>query len=165
MGSNYFRRKNGSKKNILEKKNEVISIKSQLERLKASFPNILIEEFNKSKFNILLKLRPDVFSKTYDVKIVYEIDKGVSVFVVNEKLKIAQNRKKLPHVYDEDLQRICLYSKDGGNWAAEKSIVSTIIPWASEWLYYYEIWLIDGIWHGGGHDEHANENITKDEQQ
>ncbi|MDR6763608.1 hypothetical protein J2Y38_003829 [Flavobacterium sp. 2755] len=162
MGSKYFKRKKESKN--LKTKIEIISIKSQLERLKASFPDLLIEELSKTKFIVLLKLRPDVFSKTYDVKIVYEIGKVVSVFVVNQKLKVVENRKKLPHVYDNDLQKICLYSKDGGNWTAEKSIVSTIVPWASEWLYYYEMWLIDGIWHGGGHNEYANENVLKDEQ-
>ena len=45
------------------------------------------------------------------------------------------------------------------------SISSTIIPWTSEWLYYYEIWLINGDWLGGGHDEYINDNNTKSENE
>jgi hypothetical protein len=29
-------------------------------------------------------------------------------------------------------------------------IVDTTIPWTSEWLINYEIWLPTGDWHGGG---------------
>lgn len=29
-------------------------------------------------------------------------------------------------------------------------ISRTIIPWAIEWLYYYEIWCVTGEWQGGG---------------
>jgi len=31
-------------------------------------------------------------------------------------------------------------------------IADTIIPWASEWLFHYEIWKVTKTWHGGGHD-------------
>lgn len=30
-------------------------------------------------------------------------------------------------------------------------ISDTIILWAQEWLYFYEIWLAIGEWRGGGH--------------
>ena len=30
------------------------------------------------------------------------------------------------------------------------NIAETIIPWASEWLLHYEIWLATGEWQGGG---------------
>ena len=29
-------------------------------------------------------------------------------------------------------------------------IAETIVPWASEWLFYYEIWKGTGEWYGGG---------------
>ena len=38
--------------------------------------------------------------------------------------------------------------------SGEKFLSETIIPWAIEWLYYYEIWLVTGTWNGGG--EHPN---------
>ena len=33
---------------------------------------------------------------------------------------------------------------------ASQFIADTIIPWTSEWLLHYEIWVATGIWHGGG---------------
>lgn len=27
---------------------------------------------------------------------------------------------------------------------------ATIIPWTSEWLFNYEVWLATGEWRGGG---------------
>jgi len=29
-------------------------------------------------------------------------------------------------------------------------ISNNIMPWISEWLYYYEIWPVTGEWYGGG---------------
>jgi len=159
MGSRYIKTKRRSNKSL-----KIIPLESQFERIKTSFPNLNILEKSTSKFVVEVKLRPDILSREYDIKIVHEIGKTVSVYVVNETLQIAKNRKKLPHVFDNKLQKICLYSADGGRWDSTKSIASTIIPWASEWLYYYELWLIDGIWRGGGHDEYANENSVKHEQ-
>lgn len=164
MSSKFFK-KNKPSKIKFKAKTKVITLNSQLERLMASFPMLKVIESTNTKFEVVLKLRPDVFSKEYHVKIIYEIGKVVSVFIINEELKIAKNRTKLPHVWDNDKQKICLYSSDGGKWNSGNSIVSTIIPWASEWLYYYEMWLIDGIWHGGGHNEYSNENEIKNEQE
>ena len=35
-------------------------------------------------------------------------------------------------------------------WNERKMIAKTIIPWTSEWLFHYEIWVTTGTWHGGG---------------
>jgi hypothetical protein len=29
-------------------------------------------------------------------------------------------------------------------------LAMTVIPWISEWLYFYELWLVTGEWLGGG---------------
>lgn len=29
-------------------------------------------------------------------------------------------------------------------------IANTIVPWAVEWLFFYEVWLVTGEWGGGG---------------
>jgi hypothetical protein len=163
MSSKYFKRRRKTKRPF-KNLSRPIPLDSQFERIKSSFPNLAIKEKKNDKFTVIIKLRPDLFSKEYEVKIVYETYKPISVYIVNEVLEIAENRNKLPHVYNNKLQKICLYAKDGGRWDSSKSIVSTIIPWASEWLFYYELWLIDGIWQGGGHDEYINENFTKHEQ-
>lgn len=45
---------------------------------------------------------------------------------------------------------LCLYDPDGREWSTFNLIADTTIPWAMEWLYYYELWLYDGVWRGGG---------------
>jgi hypothetical protein len=55
---------------------------------------------------------------------------------------------RLPHVFPGD--RLCLHFS--GEWRADQSIATTIMPWISEWLFHYEIWKVTGKWHGGGHD-------------
>ena len=56
--------------------------------------------------------------------------------------------KPPPHLYlGGDL---CLYLPGSGEWYPDKPVAATILPWASLWLYYYEIWLATGEWLGGG---------------
>jgi hypothetical protein len=33
---------------------------------------------------------------------------------------------------------------------------NTILPWISEWLFFYELWLFTGDWLGGGHGTPAS---------
>jgi hypothetical protein len=133
------------------------SAKFQLEKIKAMFPNLMINKSKGNSFEIEIKLRPTTLSEEYDVKICFDKFLGVDVYVINKKLKIAKNRSKLPHIYPPfNAQRICLYSPKKRQWTREKLLVSTIVPWASEWLQFYELWLVNGDWLGGGHDEYSN---------
>ena len=43
---------------------------------------------------------------------------------------------------------LCLYYPS--EWNSTMNISDTIIPWISEWLYYFEFWCITGEWYGGG---------------
>lgn len=54
--------------------------------------------------------------------------------------------RSLPHVYDDGT--LCLYER--GEWNDNMFLADTIVPWASEWLAHYEIWLGHGKWYGGG---------------
>ena len=129
----------------------------QLREIKKLFPNIEVVKAKGTSFIIMMKVQPTPLSKTYDIKICYDKYLGVKVFVINEKLKVAENRTKLPHVYSHEEQRLCLYSPSKDEWIREKLISSTIIPWAVEWLQYYELWLANGKWLGGGHDEYRED--------
>ncbi|WP_221936598.1 hypothetical protein [Litoribacter populi] len=131
----------------------------QLKKIKESFPNLIKEKVKGNSFSISLKIQPTPFSKSYNIRIQYDKFLGVKVYVIGEDLEIAENRSKLPHVYSHEKQELCLYSPGKNEWTREKLIVATIIPWASEWLFFYELWLTNGEWLGGGHDEYSNEQI------
>ncbi len=68
-------------------------------------------------------------------------------------LQLAKGKDKLPHVYDNKKQQICLYEWKKEQWDCSMRISQTIVPWAAEWLYFYEIWVITGEWLGGGHGD------------
>jgi hypothetical protein len=59
-----------------------------------------------------------------------------------------------PHIYYRPETKsgwsLCLYDPRTREWEGEMPIATKIIPWACEWLFYYEHWLIDGVWAGGG---------------
>jgi hypothetical protein len=59
----------------------------------------------------------------------------------------------LPHVFTEGPPaELCLYDPGvqagQSEWNETMLIADTIIPWASEWLYFYELWHATGVWHG-----------------
>lgn len=96
-------------------------------------------------------LIPKPFSPQYKVRIEYSLGKRPKVYVIEpKKLDVHPDDPKLPHVWNHDKQHICIYFPDGMEWNESKLLAQTIAPWASEWLYFYEIWLETGKWKGGG---------------
>ncbi|MCK0125826.1 hypothetical protein MWU76_15655 [Gelidibacter sp. F2691] len=152
MASKFFRRK---------KKHFGMPAYLQLQIIKQAFPNTKVLKKSWNSFEISIELQPTPLSKKYKIKIIYKKNLYTEVYVIDKILKLAPNRIKLPHVYDSDKQKLCLYSPLKWEWKPNKRIVNTIIPWASEWLYYYELWLPEGQWYGGGHDEYPNETLDK----
>jgi hypothetical protein len=97
------------------------------------------------------KLQPTELSMTYDIRIEYYAGKDPDVYVINPKpLTLAPNATKLPHIYSQEKQHLCIYHRRINEWNGGKMIAKTIIPWTSEWLLHYEIWVVTGTWHGGG---------------
>lgn len=154
MNSKFFRA------NRKRKVKGILSAK-QLERIRLLFPDIKIIKSKWNYFEIELKLQPTPLSQIYDIKIVYTINEAIEIFVINKTLEIASNRDVLPHVYNSEKQQLCLYSPSKKEWDTYNYIDNTIIPWTSEWLYYYELWLPKGKWLGGGHNEYPNKDYTK----
>lgn len=134
---------------VMIKKQEV-SLTLQASKLKSYFPN--------SKSSISLStlywkgiLQPTFLSSKYLIRVIYKREKHPNVFVLDPNpLVLPIGEKKLMHVYDTDKQHLCLYYKKAKEWDKTKFIADTIIPWTSEWLLHYEIWVSTGVWHGGG---------------
>jgi hypothetical protein len=97
------------------------------------------------------ELQPSPLSDIYTVHIDYALGaKTPTVTVLRPELR-AEDVESLPHVYTKD--HLCLYYP--WQWTDDKLITRTILPWASEWLFHYEIWKATGAWHGGGHEPAA----------
>jgi hypothetical protein len=53
-----------------------------------------------------------------------------------------------PHLYRGE--KLCLYYPRFNEWHGGMFLAHTIVPWTSEWLFNYELWLATGEWFGGG---------------
>lgn len=95
------------------------------------------------------ELTPSAISSTYKIRILMHIGDAPKTFVIVPKsLTLADGKTKLPHVFSSSRQQLCLYYKE--EWNSSMLLVNSIVPWASSWLLFYEIWQITGIWDGGG---------------
>ena len=69
-----------------------------------------------------------------------------------------------PHIYGDDDGEgftLCLFDPREADWTPDQFIAETIIPWACEWLFYFEGWQLSGEWAGGGnHPTRSNKCPT-----
>lgn len=130
--------------------NKRISLIVQAGKLRSMFPESHIIRSGEKELTWIHTITPTPLSNSYKVKIQYRRPKGVKCFVLEPKLELAEGKKSLPHVYSTPLQQLCLYFPNGFEWNTSMLLTETIVPWASEWLYHYELWVATGQWHGGG---------------
>ena len=101
-------------------------------------------------------LQPSAASDSYTIRLEYSLASRPKITVEEPEL-IRPDGKPLPHTFEGD--ELCLHYAE--EWESSDLIVSTIVPWISEWLLYYELWLITGKWHGGGHGEEGDSLTRK----
>ena len=108
------------------------------------------------KKNIMIwngSLRPTSLSKEYNVTVKYDGINSPETWVWGDEL-LKLDAPDFPHHYHIDIKEkkveMCLFVPRFNEWNKSQLISDTIIPWAIEWLYFYEIWLVTGIWCGGG---------------
>ncbi len=95
-------------------------------------------------------LRPTPMSNQYVVRLRYR-RAAVDCWVVHPKLE-QRNGEHPPHLYPskDPTDLLCLFLPRANEWDGSQAIATTIVPWASEWLFFYEAWLATGEWLGGG---------------
>lgn len=130
--------------------------------LKSKFPNSNIKRDGEEKLIWIHSITPSPLSETYKIKLLYIKNKGVKVFVIEPKpLVLAKGKMYLPHVYSTLEQQLCLYYPKTNEWNNGMLFTDSIIPWACEWLFHYEIWVGTGEWQGGGiHEETEVEKMA-----
>jgi hypothetical protein len=111
-------------------------------------------------------ITPSPNSRTYSIKVTYSYKDGVKIYVVNPKpLPLAIGESRLQHVYSHEEQRLCLYYPNGEEWNSSKYLANTIFPWISEWLFYYELWVVTGECLGGGKHPEVEEKIKEEQNE
>ena len=91
-------------------------------------------------------LMPRSVSPVYQMEVHYRLKDIPKVWVISPTLL-----PNSPHIYGD--KSLCLYWPKEWIWHQDTIISETIIPWAADWLYYYELWLDTGKWLGpSSHD-------------
>lgn len=93
-------------------------------------------------------IQPGPLCHTYTVRITWDGHRRRPVVRILQPRLNAPEGGSLPHIFPGN--ELCLHYPD--EWSPELAIADTIIPWTSEWLYFYELWAATGEWQGGGHD-------------
>lgn len=134
---------------------------SQIMTLKKNY-NDVVHQVRKDhrRIDTYITLKPTENSQCYKLKISTRVNSTiVSIYPVEPFIGREINGKKVPHMYPDG--SLCLYYPEYNEWKYSDSWATTLIPWASLWLYYYEIWLMTGEWLGGG--VHGNSKIKPKE--
>ncbi|SOE21215.1 hypothetical protein SAMN06298216_1686 [Spirosomataceae bacterium TFI 002] len=136
-----------------------ISLVIQEGALKSYFPDSQVSRVGEKELIWKGTLKPTALSPTYTIKLHYKTGKNPTVYVINPKpLKLPEGKDQLPHVYSTKHQQLCLYYPKDKEWNPSMLYVRSLIPWTSEWLLHYEIFVCTGVWHGGGVDHDPSEN-------
>ena len=109
---------------------------------------VIAKEISHKQHNLLLRITPTEISRTYIIKIELSQSNAPRVYILSPNLAKENKGKQPPHMYSLEEGRICLFLP------REISVYenySVIVPWISEWLMFYESWVITGKWFGRGH--------------
>jgi hypothetical protein len=98
--------------------------------------------------------QPTPISRTYQLRLRYTFPGCPKVIVECPRLVELAAGKRIPHLYSQDPAQLCLYQPANHEWSPRDALSRTILPWAALWLFYFEDWLISGVWSGGG--DHPN---------
>jgi len=123
-----------------------ISLTLQQVALRRFFPESSVW-IRRSELTWMATLVPYPLSQTYGVRLRYKLTGNPEVEVLAPCLK-KRGSDKPPHLYPGE--RLCLYLPRIGEWNKTMFLSETIVPWTSEWLFNYEVWLATGEWCGGG---------------
>jgi len=94
-------------------------------------------------------LQPTEISRKYKIRVELPLKGSPKAYMEEPKMEMRGGNKP-PHIYNYEEGKMCLYLPNSKEWTTFKRLADTLIPWISEWLFFYEIWLLTGEWEGGG---------------
>jgi len=87
-------------------------------------------------------LQPLDYIQPYEVEIKVFCGRSPRVYIMNPTVPYDKNI----HMYKQG--HLCLYYPRDMYWASNTSITEYTIPWINEWIIYYELYKISGVWGG-----------------
>jgi hypothetical protein len=128
-------------------KRQPLSVAVQVQKMAKVYPSLRVK-WERGEATWTGTITPLDGCSDYRVRISYRLEKAPRVAVLSPTLSDRGDGTPIPHRYSDG--SLCLYFPRYGEWASNYFLVDTIVPWTSLWLYYYEVWLATGTWHGGG---------------
>ncbi len=137
-----------------------IGIREQYLALKQFCPGAVVITDNDKTVRWEGTLQPTPFSREYRVVIKYTLSHPPVCVVKEPDLLALAGGREIPHIYQNQTgikgTQLCLYlpvvkqKNKVSEWQPTMFVANTILPWASMWLLYFEFWLSNGKWDGGG---------------
>lgn len=128
-----------------------ISLTQQAIRLQRLYPHVERPVLHRGRLLWAIPLQPTSISTTYTVLVDFKEHEAPRLHVVYPDL-VARPGEDMPHTFTDD-GSLCLHYAEFS--FAHDYIADVLVPWAGEWLLYYELWLATGEWHGGGIEHRA----------
>jgi hypothetical protein len=125
---------------------QAVNLAKQLHAIRTVIPAAR-GRVRKGQLTCTVDLKPTPASRTYTVRLAYRHGTRPKITVIDPPLTLHPDANKLPHVYPGDELCLCY----PGQWRQDDLLAYTVLPWTSEWLAHYELWLSTGQWSGGGH--------------
>lgn len=91
------------------------------------------------------KIRVDYYA--YGWPRIYVLEPDIDM---SHPVEIHTFGKKYHGAYKREIPLLCLTFHDIDKWEPSMMLLKSYIPWAVEWTEFYEIWLMTGVWYGGG---------------
>lgn len=131
-------------------------VKRQLRRMQTDWPGFILAPTVNSIYQWRGRLAG--FQREYTIGILWDSASSdlPYVYLLDPPLspRAGGTFEEIPHlIFDRDnpeLSGLCLFDPEGREWSPRRMIAETTLPWAAEWLYFYEFWRVDGVWRGGG---------------
>jgi hypothetical protein len=124
------------------------TIAEQVSSMRCKYPHFTTDFTSYRSMKVTGVLRPTSRSDAYEFVLKYNLADSPKTKIVAPMLMKNDKGEEAPHLYPNE--NLCLYHPQYREFSRIDFLCDTIIPWASLWLYYYEVWHLTGEWLGGG---------------
>jgi hypothetical protein len=128
-----------------------LTLVQQAWTLATRYPQVRRPVVQRGRLSWRIALQPTPISIAYTVVVDYQLGRNPHIYVSDPQL-VTRPDERLPHTFTKD-GSLCLYYDEF--LPSRDLIADTLVPWASEWLLHYELWLATGEWCGGGIDHRS----------
>lgn len=128
-----------------------LSLPIQLLHLLGAYPDSSGSILHGGRLVWRATVKPSALSDIYQVCIEAKPRSFPQVWVSGGAVDRCKDLPSVPHKlgYEErpPRVRVCLQY---GDWSTDQLFTETVMPWCSEWILHFEIWMATDEWHGGG---------------